>query len=40
MELSAMHWITGLPQIAAGSFVSDRGQGSIVAVAVWLCLRG
>ena len=39
MELSAMHWITGLPQIAAGSFVSDLWQGSIVAVAVWLCLR-
>ena len=34
-----MHWITGLPQIAAGSFVSDLWQGSILAVGVWLCLR-
>lgn len=34
-----MHWITGLPQVAAGSFVSDLWQGSILAVGVWLCLR-
>lgn len=34
-----MHWITSLPQIAAGSFVSDLWQGSILAVGVWLCLR-
>jgi hypothetical protein len=35
----AMHWITSLPQVAAGSFVSDLWQGSILAVGVWLCLR-
>lgn len=39
MTTIAMHWITSLPQVAAGSFVSDLWQGSILAVGVWLCLR-
>jgi hypothetical protein len=39
MESITMHWIASLPQVAAGSFVSDLWQGSILAVGVWLCLR-
>jgi beta-lactamase regulating signal transducer with metallopeptidase domain len=39
MEPTTMHWIAGLPQMAAGLCVSGLWQGLVLAVVVGLCLR-
>jgi beta-lactamase regulating signal transducer with metallopeptidase domain len=39
MELTSMHWIAGLPQMAASALISSVWQGMVLAAGVGLCLR-